>query len=59
MLRDMVSYGIHMVHAWTIEINSRVEGMTSGHMYMACCVVATTRSMFNSSTINKSHRRNI
>jgi len=34
--RDMVSHGVHMVHVWTMEIKSRVEGMTSGHMYMAC-----------------------
>jgi len=32
----MVPYGVYIVHAWTIEIKSRVEGMTSGHMYMAC-----------------------
>jgi len=34
--RDMVPHSIHMVHAWTIEIKSRVESMTLGHMYMAC-----------------------
>jgi len=26
----------NMVHAWTMEIKSRVEDMTSGHMYTAC-----------------------
>jgi len=36
MSRDMVPHGVHMVHAWTMEIKSRVEGMMSGHMYMAC-----------------------
>jgi len=36
MSRDMVPHGIHMVHAWMMEIKSRVEGMTSGHMYTAC-----------------------
>jgi len=36
MLRDMVPYGIHMVHAWMTEIKSRVEGMMSGYMYTAC-----------------------
>ena len=34
--RDMVSYGVHMMHAWTMEIKSRVQGMMSEHMYMAC-----------------------
>ena len=36
MSRNIVSYGVYMVHTWTIEIKSRVEGMISGHMYMAC-----------------------
>jgi len=35
MSRDIVSHGVHMVHTWTMEIKSRVENMTSGHMYMA------------------------
>jgi len=32
----MVLYSVHMVYAWTMKIKSRVEGMTSGHIYMAC-----------------------
>ncbi len=36
MSRNIVSYGVYMVHTWTIEIKSRVEGMISGHMYIAC-----------------------
>jgi len=35
MSRNIVSHGVYMVHVWTIEIKSRVEGMTSGHMYTA------------------------
>jgi len=36
MSRDMVPYGIYMVHIWTMEIKSRVEGMISEHIYTAC-----------------------
>ena len=33
MSRDIVPYGVHMVHKWTMEIKSRVEGIMSKHMY--------------------------
>jgi len=36
MLIAWLSYSVHMVHTWTIEIKSRVESMTSEHMYTAC-----------------------
>ena len=36
MLIAWVPYGIHMVHAWTMEIKSRVQSMTLEHMYIAC-----------------------
>jgi len=35
MSRDMVPHSIHTVYTWTTEIKSRVEGMTSEHMYIA------------------------
>jgi len=36
MLTAWLSHGVHIVHAWTMEIKSRVEGIMSGHIYMAC-----------------------
>ena len=36
MSRDIVPHDVHIVHAWMMEIKSRVESMTSGHMYMVC-----------------------
>jgi len=38
MLTAWLFHGVHMVHLWMMEMKSRVEGMTSGHMYMACCI---------------------
>ena len=36
MSRDMVPYGVYMVHPWMTEIKSRVESMMLGYMYTAC-----------------------
>ena len=36
MSRDIVPHSVHMVYIWTTEIKSRVAGMMSGHMYIAC-----------------------
>jgi len=36
MLTAWVPHGVYIVHAWTMEIKSRIEGMTSEHMYMTC-----------------------
>ena len=36
MLTAWFSHGVHMVHAWMMEIKSRVEGIMLGHMYTAC-----------------------
>jgi len=36
MLTAWLPHGVHMVHTWTMEIKSRVEDMTSEHMYIAC-----------------------
>ena len=36
MLIAWFPYGIYMMHAWMMEIKSRVEGMISGHMYIVC-----------------------
>jgi len=35
MLTAWFPHGVHMVYIWMMEIKSRVEGMMSGHMYMA------------------------
>ena len=36
MLIAWFPHGVHIVHAWIIEIKSRVEGMMLEHMYMVC-----------------------
>jgi len=36
MLTAWLSYDVHMVHAWMMEIKSRVEGIMLGHMYIVC-----------------------
>ena len=36
MLTVWVPHGVYIVYIWTMEIKSRVQGMTSRHMYMAC-----------------------
>jgi len=36
MLPAWFPHSVHMVYAWMIEIKSRVEDMTSRHMYMVC-----------------------
>jgi len=34
MLTAWFPHGIHMVHAWMIEMKSRVQDITLGHMYI-------------------------
>jgi len=36
MLTAWFPHGVHIMHIWMMEIKSRVEGIMSGHMYIAC-----------------------